>query len=135
MKILHKLILSAAVGLGGAWFTLAHADVPPVQTVEVKQGSLMASKGALLLDVRELDEYAAGHAPGSALIPLGQLKARLAEIKASEHQPVVVICRSGQRSARGAEVLRQAGFTNVSNVQGGMNAWTQAGLPVIKGAK
>lgn len=135
MKIFHKLIQVVAISISAAWFTAACAEAPPVQTVDVQQGRLMASQGALLLDVREPDEYADGHAPGSVLIPLGQLPGRLAEIKASEHKPVAVICRSGQRSARAAEILRQAGFTKVSNVQGGMYAWGHAGFPVIKGGK
>jgi rhodanese-related sulfurtransferase len=135
MKILYKLIYAAAIVISAGCFTAAYADAPPFQTVDVKQGRLMASQGALLLDVRETDEYAEGHAPGSILIPLGQLPSRLAEIKASEHKPVAVICRSGRRSAQAAEILRQAGFTKVYNVQGGMYAWAHAGLPVIKGEK
>ena len=135
MKILHKLIYVAAIAISAGWFSAAYAEAPPLETVDVKRGRLLASQGALLLDVRETDEYAEGHAPGSVLIPLGQLPSRLAEIKASEHKPVAVICRSGKRSARAAEILRQAGFTKVYNVQGGMYAWAHAGLPVIKGEK
>jgi hypothetical protein len=79
MKILHKLIVGAAIGAGAAWFNVACAEAAPVQTIAVAQGRQMASEGALLIDVREPDEYAEGHAPGSVLIPLGQLPSRLAE--------------------------------------------------------
>ncbi|MBC7859685.1 MAG: rhodanese-like domain-containing protein [Burkholderiaceae bacterium] len=120
---------------GAAWFNVASAETPPVQTIAVAQGRLMASQGALLIDVREPDEYAEGHAPGSVLIPLGQLPGRLAELRASQDKPVALICRSGRRSARAAEILRQAGFSKVYNIEGGMNAWSAAGLPVLKGAK
>ncbi|HYD94488.1 MAG TPA: rhodanese-like domain-containing protein [Noviherbaspirillum sp.] len=101
-------------------------------TVDVQQGQAMARQGALLLDVREQSEYDAGHAPGSTLIPLGQLKNRLGEIGAHQNKPVVVICRSGNRSAQASGILAQQGFRNVHNVQGGMLAWEKAGLPVEK---
>jgi len=135
MKILHKLIVGAAIVAGAAWFNVACAEAPQVHTVAVAQGSQMVSDGALLIDVREPDEYAEGHAPGSVLIPLGQLPSRLAEIQASQHKPVTLICRSGRRSARAAEILLQAGFSKVYNIEGGMIAWSAAGLPVLKGAK
>ena len=133
MRILHKLILGAAIGAGGAWFGAAQAETAP--TIQVGQGREMAARGALLIDVREADEYAEGHAPGSVLIPLGQLPSRLAELQASPDRPVALICRSGRRSARAAEILRQAGFSKVDNIEGGMNAWSAAGLPVLKGAQ
>ncbi|MDO8313127.1 MAG: rhodanese-like domain-containing protein [Sideroxyarcus sp.] len=100
--------------------------------VDVKQGAAMQKEGALLLDVREQDEYAAVHAPGSTLIPLGELSSRLAEIQKYKNKPIAVVCRSGRRSAQGVELLRKAGFTQAVNVEGGMSAWESAGLPVIK---
>lgn len=101
--------------------------------VDVKQGAAMQKQGVLLLDVREQDEYAAVHAPDSTLIPLGQLSSRLAEIQKYKSKPVAVVCRSGRRSAQAVELLRNAGFTQAVNVEGGMSAWESAGLPVIKG--
>lgn len=102
-------------------------------SVDVMQGAAMQKQGTLLLDVREQDEYAEVHAPGSTLIPLGQLSSRLAELQPYKNKPIAVVCRSGRRSARGVELLRNAGFTKVVNVEGGMNAWQSAGLPVVRG--
>ncbi len=82
---------------------------------------------ALLLDVRESDEYDAGHAPGTVLIPLGQLPDRLVEIPRDRH--VVVICRSGNRSGHATVYLRNNEVDAV-NMVGGMQAWAAAGLPV-----
>ena len=93
----------------------------------------MQSSGALLLDVREPQEYAQGHAPGSVLIPLGELDQRLAEISQYKDKPVALICRSGNRSAHAQKVLLKAGFTATTNIEGGMIAWQRAGLPVISG--
>ncbi|HYZ38367.1 MAG TPA: rhodanese-like domain-containing protein [Pseudonocardiaceae bacterium] len=87
--------------------------------------------GAVLLDVREDDEWAAGHAPDAVHVPIGQVVARLDEIAdALPDRPVRVVCRSGGRSARVAAYLRQAGWDAV-NVHGGMRAWAAAGRPMV----
>jgi rhodanese-related sulfurtransferase len=102
-------------------------------TVDVKQGASLQSQGALLIDVREPDEYAQGHAPGSTLIPLGQLEQRLHELSTRKDKPIALICRSGSRSAKAQEILEKAGFTKTVNIEGGMNAWARAGLPMVRG--
>lgn len=111
--------------------TLALADVLPA-SVDVKQAATLQSQGTFLLDVREPREFAEVHAKNATLIPLGQLPSRLNEIAQYKNKPVEVICHSGRRSAKGAEILRNAGFTQVANVEGGTNAWLNAGLPVIR---
>lgn len=103
-----------------------------VAEVSVQQANGMSQQGALLLDVREESEYAALHAPQAKLMPLGDVSSRLKEIDAYKEKPVVVVCRSGRRSAKAVAILKEAGFTQVSNVQGGMIAWEQAGLATIK---
>ena len=100
--------------------------------VDVKTAQSMKQQGALLLDVREPSEYSEVHAPNAKLIPLGQLGSRLQEIKTYKDQPILVVCRSGGRSARAVSLLQEAGYSQVSNVNGGMNAWESEGLPVIK---
>jgi len=102
------------------------------QGVDVKQAQIMVTQGALLLDVREADEYAEVHALHATLIPLGQLNARMTEIASYKDKPIVVICRSGSRSAKAVGLLQEAGYSKVSNVAGGTRAWEQAGLDVIR---
>ncbi len=82
---------------------------------------------AWLLDVREDDEWAAGHVPSATHIPLGQLGARTAELPQDEQ--IYVICRSGMRSARAAQALNGAGWQAI-NVAGGMQDWAAAGRPM-----
>jgi rhodanese-related sulfurtransferase len=82
---------------------------------------------AWLLDVREDDEWAAGHAPGATHIPLGQLSGRTTEVP--RDMTVYVLCRSGARSARAAFALAGAGWEAV-NVAGGMQDWSAAGRPM-----
>jgi rhodanese-related sulfurtransferase len=83
--------------------------------------------GAWLLDVREPEEWAAGHVPGATHIPMGEVGSRAAEVP--QDQDVYVICRSGMRSARVAEALMGAGWQAI-NVGGGMQDWAAAGRPM-----
>lgn len=120
-------IVAAVLGL-----TLAVQQLQASEGVDVKQAQNMSKQGALLLDVREPAEYAAIHAANAKLIPLGEIGNRLQEIEAYKDKPVAVICRSGRRSAQAVAILQKAGFTQVVNVQGGTNAWEQAGLEVVR---
>ena len=100
--------------------------------VDARQAQSMGKQGALLLDVREPGEYSEVHAANVLLIPLGELNSRLNEIAMHKDKPVVVMCRSGRRSARAVGMLQEAGFTQVSNMKGGMLAWEGEGLEVIR---
>ena len=81
-----------------------------------------------LLDVREQDEWDAGHIEGSQHIPLGQLGARLNEVPAGH--TIVAVCRSGSRSDRAAKALRASGYP-AENLDGGVTAWSRAGLALV----
>ncbi len=131
-KLVRSLLTSALFAVAAASVSLSYAGTP--SAADVKQVATMQSSGALLLDVREADEYAQGHAPGAILIPLGQLDQRLTEIARYKNQPVALICRSGKRSAKAQKLLEQAGFSATFNVEGGMIAWQKSGLPVVLGA-
>ncbi len=100
-------------------------------TVDVQAASdaLSANEAAQIVDVREPEEWAETGVPeGAVLIPLGDLESRAAA-ELSADAPVYVICRSGNRSQTGSDILVGLGFTEVYNVDGGFNAWTAAGLP------
>jgi rhodanese-related sulfurtransferase len=91
---------------------------------------LSANHEAQLIDVREPTEWAAtGVPPGAVLIPLAEVEGR-APAELVSDRPVYVICKSGTRSRQAAETLIRLGFTEVYNVDGGIQAWLQAGLPV-----
>ncbi|MET8721534.1 rhodanese-like domain-containing protein [Streptomyces misionensis] len=89
-----------------------------------------ADAPAVLLDVREQREWDAGHAPGAVYAPLSGLVAGAALPEAARARPLVVICRSGQRSQQAAELLVAQG-AQVVDVKGGMRAWAAAGYPVV----
>jgi hydroxyacylglutathione hydrolase len=105
------------------------ATLVPVEVPEVtpQQATELIAAGAVLLDVREPDEWMSGHAPGSVHIPMRDLPGRVAELDAG--RPMVAICRSGGRSRAAAEALIGHGF-DVANLAGGLRAWAAAGLPV-----
>jgi rhodanese-related sulfurtransferase len=99
----------------------ASEPVPQVPAAEVPAD-------AVLVDVREPDEWMAGHAPGARHIPLGEVGARYEEIP--RDRDVYLICRSGARSARAAQALAGTGWTTL-NVADGMQGWQEAGRPMI----
>jgi rhodanese-related sulfurtransferase len=99
-----------------------------VKDVSAEEGHRMVSAGAVLLDVREADEWDAGHAPEAIWIPLGEISARVGEI--ARDAPVVAICRSGARSRVVAEAMLGAGY-EVVNVGGGMREWAAEDYEVV----
>ena len=82
-----------------------------------------------ILDVRSAEEWDGelGHLDGATLIPLGELRARAAEVK--NDKPVIVTCQTGKRSSMATLILRKAGLTRVANLAGGMVRWRDLGLP------
>lgn len=116
------------------WFTRPDnpgQSVSLPREVSVAEAVALRDEGAFVLDVRELSEWTAGHIPGATLIPLGELSSRLAEVPANVK--VVVVCRSGNRSAQGRDILLQAGYETVTSMAGGMNEWTAGGYPTVTG--
>lgn len=93
---------------------------------------LINHKNALILDVRDDSEFAAGHIRGAKLIPLIKLKDRIGELERYREQPIVVVCRSGNRSSTASALLGNREFAQTYSLTGGMMAWQKADLPVEK---
>src|SRR4029077_2598461 len=111
-----------------AWAMLTSG--PPVDAVGVEV--LRTSDGrALLVDVREPEEYVHGHVAGAITIPQADLASRLDELP--RDRPLIVICQLGMRSLRAAQFLKQAGFDDVVTAAGGTSAWCAAGQPLVTG--
>jgi DMSO/TMAO reductase YedYZ molybdopterin-dependent catalytic subunit len=130
--------VSDLVGGFGAWqqagLPAARGDegdsIGDAPCVGARTAKTMVDGGALLLDVREPDEWYVEHAPAAMLVPMGRVRARDNELP--RDRPIVVVCRSGGRSAAVTASLRRSGFDAV-NLAGGMCAWAAAGLPVVAG--
>ena len=110
------------------------SELKKVREIDIQalQEMLASRTPPLLLDVREPAEYTGelGHLAGSRLIPLRELMSRLEEIDEHKGAPVVTVCRAGMRSATAAAILGKSGFSDVSNLAGGLLGWNEAGMPV-----
>jgi len=128
------LLIGLALGSGAMllWPILKRgtsgvADVSPNDAV-----LLINREHATVLDVRNANEYASGHITEALHIPLAELESRLAELAKYKDKPLLVNCQGGVRSASACGILTKAGFTKLYNLEGGVNAWGQAKLPLIK---
>ncbi|HPC06909.1 MAG TPA: rhodanese-like domain-containing protein [Anaerolineaceae bacterium] len=99
--------------------------------ISVTEAAKLEQQDWFFLDVREPSEWEEAHIPYATLIPLGELNSRLSEIPKDKN--IVVVCRSGNRSAVGRDLLINSGFTNVTSMAGGMNTWQAKGFPVVTG--
>lgn len=120
--LLWPMIAKGGGGLGGAALSVAQA----VQ--------MMNREKAVLIDVREPAEFAAGHAVGARNVPLKALDGAAKGLPTNKALPLVVVCASGARAPRAVAQLRKAGFATVHSLSGGTAAWREANLPIEKSA-
>lgn len=127
-------MLAALAGVSGAMLTWSFIGgrLSGVEQADTLKATRLYNDDALVLDVREDKEYTAGHIPKAKHIPLAQLSGRINELDKFRNKPVLVTCRSGQRSARACGMLKKAGFETVYNQAGGILAWERASLPVTQ---
>jgi rhodanese-related sulfurtransferase len=129
--VLIALAIIAAAVIVLPQLTQQNASSILPKEVNVATAAQLRDGGAFMLDVREQSEWESFHMPGATLIPLASLDDRLSELP--KDQDIVVVCRSGNRSATGRDILLNAGFTNVTSMSGGMNQWQAQGLPTETG--
>lgn len=101
---------------------------PAVSAISPEEATVRMDDGAVLLDVREPDEWVAGHAPTAVHVPLAALAANVDTF--DKRTPIIAVCRSGGRSERAAALLLQRGYDAV-NLAGGMQAWAAGNLPIV----
>jgi len=126
------LVALAAVSGGMLAWNFIGGSMSGVEQADTLKATRLYNDDALVLDVREDKEYAAGHIPRARHIPVGKLAGRLNELDKFKDKPVLVTCRSGHRSAHACRILKKAGFTTVYNQAGGIVAWERANLPVTQ---
>jgi rhodanese-related sulfurtransferase len=105
---------------GGPWVSAAQAT------------QLINREDALVLDVRDLGEYGAGHILGAKNLPLARVESGAGDVAKKKDAALIVYCDTGDRSAKAASALKKLGYGKVVNLSGGLGAWKQAGLPVEK---
>lgn len=135
--IVGVLVLIAALAIA-AFVYLQPESSPAAESagklpteISVSQAAQKREQGAFILDVRQPDEWQEYHIPDSTLIPLGDLPARLNEVP--KDQEIVVVCRSGNRSQSGRDILLNADFASVTSMSGGLQQWMASGYDTVSG--
>jgi rhodanese-related sulfurtransferase len=106
------------------------------QTVNAAEAlRLFNDENAILVDVREIAEYRDGHIPEATNVPLGTLKKNPGELTKHKSRPVIVYCKTGNRSPSVVGDLKKQGFERIYHLSGGLESWKSASLPVVKGRK
>ena len=127
--------------LSGAWLAVAGILIYSFFSARLRGFSaihpamatqLINRENALILDVREDNEYREGHIVNSLHIPVGYLGDRMKELEKYKDRPIIVGCRSGQRSSQACAMLKKQGFDAVYNLNGGIMAWKNDNLPLTK---
>jgi len=121
------------LGLSAVWLTsqgTSESSSYP-REISVEEAVAKRDSGAFILDVRQPEEWNEFHVPDSTLISLGELASRVDELP--HDREIVVVCRSGNRSAQGRDILLKAGFTQVTSMAGGLTQWKAAGYPTLSG--
>ena len=95
--------------------------------------NLVNRDGAVVIDVRDANEYSQGHIVDALNVPHAALAGRVGELRKYKEKPIVLACKMGQHSGAAGTVLRKAGFQNVSRLRGGVAEWRNQNLPVVKG--
>jgi rhodanese-related sulfurtransferase len=124
--LIVALIVYLILQFGGGNAERTTTGLP--STVSVGEAYTLYQNGAFVLDVRTQEEWNEFHAPNTTLIPLDQLASRLNEVP--RDRQVVVVCRSGNRSQQGRDILFNAGFEQVTSMTGGLTEWRASGYPV-----
>ncbi|HET7731913.1 MAG TPA: rhodanese-like domain-containing protein [Usitatibacter sp.] len=133
MNNLALVALFLASGVMLLWPEISRLVGATGQEIGTLEATRLMNHGpALILDIRDEKEFAAGHLPKARHIPIGDLAGRLGEIAKFKAKPVIVTCRSGTRASAACRLLKSSGFTSVYVLKGGLAAWQQASLPLEK---
>ena len=104
-------------------------SVPPTDAVR------LINNDAVVIDLRSTEAFSNGHIVNAKSVPMDELAGRMAKLDKLKNKPVIAVCDAGITSTKAVNTLRSSGFESVYGLKGGMNAWSQAGLPVVTGKK
>lgn len=106
-----------------------------VTSIDPSDAVRLINNDATVIDVRSSENFTQGHIVSARSIPMDELDAKLEKLGALKNKPVLAVCQAGMSSKKALEALKKSGFESVYDLKGGMNAWSQAGLPVVTGKK
>ncbi len=133
----HPLLFFSFAGvLGLLVWNIFGDSIQGINNITAQEATLKINhEEALVIDVREDNEFVEGHILDAMHIPLGSLSAKIKSLEKYRQHPIIVSCRSGNRSGHACHVLKKNEFEQVFNLKGGVIAWETAGLPLTKGRK
>jgi len=132
----HTLLVFALVtSLLLAVFTELRRKATGIMAVQPTDAVKLINNDAVVLDMRSAESFSRGHIVGARNVPMDELDGHLEKLARFKSKPVVAVCDAGITSSKAVNTLRNSGFESVYNLKGGMNAWGQAGLPVVSGKK
>jgi rhodanese-related sulfurtransferase len=128
-----NLVLIAIVLISGGlllWPTISRRGRGGLSAAQATQ--LINRRNAVVVDLRPAADYAGGHLPQARHLEFAELQAKIAQIAKNKRTPVLLVCQTGQQSNKAVRIVEGAGYAEVHVLQGGVNAWQQAGMPVVK---
>ena len=128
-----NLVLIAIVLISGGlllWPALGRRGRGGVTAGEATQ--LINRRNAVVVDLRSAADFATGHLPSARHVEFAELQAKVGQLVKNKNNPVLLVCQTGQQSNKAVRVVQDAGYAEVHVLQGGLNAWQQAGMPVVK---
>jgi rhodanese-related sulfurtransferase len=128
-----NLVLIAIVLISGGmllWPTLKRGGRSGVSAAEATQ--LINRRNAVVVDLRSGEDFAKGHLPSARHLEFAELQAKVGQLVKNKSNPVLLVCQTGQQSHKAQRLVKDAGFAEVHVLDGGVNAWQQAGMPVVK---
>jgi rhodanese-related sulfurtransferase len=130
----NAIFIGLAIGSGIAllWPLLNRGADGVVNVSATEAVMLMSRSKPLILDVRDATEFASGHIQGAKNIPIAELAGRMKEIEKFKDKPVLVHCQKGMRAKGACSILKAQQFSQLRNLQGGLDTWVEAKLPLIK---
>ena len=128
------MLISVALASGGMllWPVIQGASASGLSPAQAVQ--LINRERAVIVDVSETEEFAAGHLGGAKNVPVGQLEQRLPEVVKNKGLPLILVCPNGSRANRALAVAKKLGYEKAQVLAGGLKSWKEANLPIEKAA-
>jgi rhodanese-related sulfurtransferase len=129
------LVLALTISFFLLVFTELRRKASAIINIEAADAVKLINNDAVVVDLRSAEAYSRGHIVGARSIPSDELSAKMDSLEKFKSKPIVTVCDAGIASTRAVNQLRNAGFESAYGLKGGMNGWSQAGMPVVTGKK
>ena len=129
------LVLALMISFFVVIFTELRRKASGLVNVEATEAVNLINNDAVVIDLRSADAFSKGHIVSARNIPSDELDSKMNSLESMKSKPIVAVCDAGVTSTKAVNTLRVAGFESVYGLKGGMNGWSQAGLPVVTGKK